>query len=112
MNKYSLVKNIHNRDIFKLNKLSLSILMIGIAYYSSNVYAEEIFNPAFFDDSNIDVTISDLSKFNKLEYNLPGNYRVDILLNGRRVKTLDINFFEKEKRMAILIYFLALVKVI
>ena len=82
---------------FKKNNLSLSILMVGLSYGSSYAFAEEVFNPAFLDDGDTDMQISDLSKFNQIEYKPPGVYRVEIYVNGSRIRTQDISFVEKEK---------------
>ena len=94
MKKMASVKK-YNR--FKKNNLSLSILMVGLSYGSSYAFAEEVFNPAFLDDGDTDMQISDLSKFNQIEYKPPGVYRVEIYVNGSRIRTQDISFVEKEK---------------
>lgn len=80
----------------QINKLSLSIsTIIGATIFSPTfVFAEEIFNPIFISDGLSNTTISDLSKFQNTDYQLPGIYRVAISVNDQYLETKDLNFVE------------------
>ncbi|MFS3860889.1 fimbria/pilus outer membrane usher protein [Proteus mirabilis] len=60
--------------------------------FSTN--SAEIFNPEFLKDDMIEegINISDLSKFEKVGYNNPGKYFVDLYINNDFFSTEEINF--------------------
>lgn len=81
----------------KKNQLSLCILsaITASTMIPMQIYAEDIFNPAFLNDGLSNATISDLSRFENSTYQLPGTYRVTLQVNDHYFSTQDINFIEK-----------------
>lgn len=74
-----------------------SIIFTISNFNPSSSFAEEIFNPAFLTDGNTSgVVISDISKFNTLQYQPPSIYRVEVIVNGESFSTKDVDFIEKE----------------
>ncbi|MGA9618552.1 fimbrial biogenesis outer membrane usher protein [Serratia proteamaculans] len=55
-------------------------------------YANDYFNPALLEIDNPALRGADLSVFEQNSSQAPGNYRVDLYLNGQQVDTLDIEF--------------------
>lgn len=82
---------------YKLNRLSFCIktALVASIFMPAQVFAEEIFNPAFLSDGLSNSSISDLSKFENTTHQLPGIYRVDLIANDEYITTKDINFIEK-----------------
>lgn len=76
-------------------KLSRFMMIVISSFVSCSVLAEELFDPSFFEDQSSGIQVSDLSKFNQQNYQVPGIYRVDIMLNRNLIKTQDLNFLEK-----------------
>lgn len=81
--KYNLVNH---------NKIFLLILIYCSISFSVN--STEIFNPEFLKDDMIgdSINISDLSKFEKIGYNEPGKYFVDLYVNNKFSSTEEIYF--------------------
>jgi outer membrane usher protein len=80
-----------------IKKLSFCVAVV-IGFYASiseKVYADQMFNTAFLKDSLSDTQISDLSKFENSNYQIPGLYRVEVYANDQFITTRDINFIEK-----------------
>lgn len=56
-----------------------------------------MFNPEFLSDgSSSGLDVSDLSHFNRVKYQPPSIYRVEVFVNGEILFTKDVNFIEKE----------------
>lgn len=70
--------------------LAISMTVAGLTH------AEQVFNPAFLKDNLSHAEVSDLTRFEKSTYQLPGVYRVDIYVNDQYVMTRDVNFIEKQ----------------
>lgn len=80
---------------FSKKKLAIYILLASLPCTSTFVFSEEVFNSTFFDNEDSSNSVSDFSKFNKQNYQLPGVYRVDIIVNRSLIKSQDVNFIEK-----------------
>ncbi|MFW1745484.1 outer membrane usher protein FimD [Acinetobacter guillouiae] len=80
-----------------VKKLSfcVAIAMGLFTFTSEEAYADQTFNTAFLKDGLSDAQISDLSKFENSNYQVPGIYRVEVYSNNEFVTTRDINFVEK-----------------
>ncbi len=76
----------------------LSPILLTFFYFNCSYgFAEETFNPDFLSDGQSSgITISDISKFNRIKYQPPGIYRVDVFVNGENFFTKDLLFIEKE----------------
>lgn len=55
-------------------------------------HANDYFNPALLEIDNPALRGADLSVFEENNSQAPGNYRVDLYLNGQQIDTLDIEF--------------------
>lgn len=79
-----------------VNLLSFCIAVaIANSIATQSSYAEQVFNPAFLTDGLANSQISDLSKFEQTQAQLPGVYRVDIMVNDEYKITRDVHFVEK-----------------
>ncbi|MGU3414163.1 fimbria/pilus outer membrane usher protein [Enterobacteriaceae bacterium C34A] len=78
---------------FNLSKLS------ALVYFCTNVataYAEDYFSPDFIEMRGNMPRDIDISRFSKPDGQVPGNYHVDVYLNGNFIATRDIQFNSKE----------------
>ncbi|MBI6168092.1 fimbrial biogenesis outer membrane usher protein [Serratia marcescens] len=55
-------------------------------------YARDYFNPALLEIDNPALRGADLSVFEENSSQAPGNYRVDLYLNGEQIDSLDVEF--------------------
>lgn len=83
-------------------QLTLSLLLSVETRLS---YAEQYFDPAFLSDGQSTINVSDLSHFERNDFQLPGIYRVEISVNDSYVTTRDISFYaitsgEKKDQLA------------
>lgn len=65
------------------------LVMLG-----TNTSKADYFDPAFLSDGNNTVEVSDLSRFENQDFQLPGTYRVDVFVNDSYVSTRDFSFYE------------------
>ncbi|QUY47827.1 fimbrial biogenesis outer membrane usher protein [Serratia plymuthica] len=70
----------------------ISCQMLLLLNSSSVAYASRYFNPALLEIDNPALRGADLSVFEENSSQAPGNYRVDLYLNGQQIETLDIEF--------------------
>lgn len=84
---------VNTNKALKIRNKYISFFFIGfIISFTAN--SEDIFNPEFLKDDMMggDVNISDLSKFEKIGYNEPGKYYVELYVNDQFFATEEINF--------------------
>lgn len=74
----------------KVTRLAVAIVILLTARQG---FAEDIiFNPNALEIDNPSSTPVDLSQFSSKGGQVPGNYRVDVYMNGEKQDTLDVNF--------------------
>ncbi|UTJ49311.1 fimbrial biogenesis usher protein [Atlantibacter subterranea] len=81
-------------NLIKINGFSFSSLALalaGVLIYHRG-YAENYFNPAFL--ANDPAAVADLSRFEG-NGQAPGNYRVEVWLNGAFLATRDVTFYAR-----------------
>lgn len=78
----------------KLSRIALAVVVLLSAKQG---LAEEMFNPSALEIDNPASTPVDLSQFSSTGGQAPGNYRVDIFMNGERQDTRDVNFVRGPK---------------
>lgn len=74
------------------------ISVILCVFYSTGAYSGLYFAPELIAD-NPDM-VADLSRFEKAGVQLPGNYQVDIFLNGREMMNRELRFISAEDTKA------------
>lgn len=77
---------------FNLRPTSLAIA-IALSLPALSAHAKDYFNPALLEQPGSSVAASDLSAFEN-GGQLPGRYPVDIYLNGERVDSKEVVFFQ------------------
>ncbi|MDT3253655.1 fimbria/pilus outer membrane usher protein [Serratia sp. root2] len=70
----------------------ISCQMLLLLNSSGMAHAGRYFNPALLEIDNPALRGADLSVFEENSSQAPGNYRVDLYLNGQQIDTLDIEF--------------------
>ncbi|WP_313228456.1 fimbria/pilus outer membrane usher protein [Leclercia sp.] len=83
-----------NKGLLKLSTLCLAMLCALYHELNNKAYARDFFDPAFINSANngSPLDIPDLSVFQNRHAQAPGEYRVDIIFNGRYLETKSINF--------------------
>lgn len=72
---------------------------IALCIVSSQAYADDWFNPAALQNVNGPNDKLDLSAFSQAGNQTPGNYHVDVYLNGEFIYADEIKFFSSEKKL-------------
>lgn len=73
----------------RLTRVALAVVVLLSA---RQALSEEMFNPSALEIDNPASTPVDLSQFSSTGGQAPGNYRVDIFMNGEQQDTRDVNF--------------------
>lgn len=75
-------------------RASICGVIFGSAILGCDARADDYFNPNALELGDINASAANLEKFSRTGGQLPGTYRVDIYLNGRRIDTRDVTFVE------------------
>ncbi|QHM73746.1 fimbria/pilus outer membrane usher protein [Mixta intestinalis] len=73
----------------------LLLCLMSALIQANNGYAKVRFNPAMLEKQSVDNDKVDLSAFEELQQ-LPGTYRVEVVMNNRRQETRDVTFFRQD----------------
>lgn len=86
------------KDLLRLSTLCLATISALYPDLNNKVHARDFFDPAFINavNNNSSDTL-DLSVFQTKYAQAPGEYRVDIILNGRYLETKNITFIIDEE---------------
>jgi outer membrane usher protein len=84
---------IEHNNTFRLSTICIAIITIMTASIHTKVNAREFFDPAFISSVNGGDTsnIPDLSVYQSVNAQAPGDYRVDVVFNGRYRKPKMLN---------------------
>lgn len=89
-------KHDHRRDEWRVNSLGLLLLACSSSYAAQEPVQKLHFSPEFFKipgvPGNADKESTDLSLFEEKGGQLPGDYSVDVLLNGQVVERMTLKF--------------------
>ncbi|VTN13645.1 outer membrane usher protein [Raoultella terrigena] len=90
---------IEHKDYFRLSTLCIAIITIMTASIHTTVNAREFFDPAFITSANGGdaSNVPDLSIYQSVNAQAPGDYRVDVVFNGRYVETKNVKFVATER---------------
>ena len=79
---------------------SLLVIIVGLvmAIFTSQVMADDYFNPALLDVDNPQQTKTDLSVYEKGPGQAPGKYQVAIFINNNKIDTRDVTFTLQKDR--------------
>lgn len=90
---------IEHRDTFRLSTLCIAIITIMTASIHTTVNAREFFDPAFITSANGGdaSNVPDLSIYQSVNAQAPGDYRVDVVFNGRYLETKNVKFVTTER---------------
>lgn len=85
---------IEHNNTFRLSTICIAIITIMTASIHTKVNAREFFDPAFISSVNGGDTsnIPDLSVYQSVNAQAPGDYRVDVVFNGRYLETKNVKF--------------------
>ena len=83
-----------NNGLFKLSTIFLAMLPALLSGLNNKAQARDFFDPSFISSLNGSdpSTTPDLSVFQTQNAQAPGDYRVDIMFNGRYLDTRTIKF--------------------
>lgn len=87
-----------NKNILRLSTLYLALVSALYSGLNNKAYAREFFDPSFINaaSGSDNTDTPDLSIFQSLNAQAPGEYRADIIFNGRYLETKNINFIIDE----------------
>lgn len=90
---------IEHKDHFRLSTLCIAIITIMTASIHTTVNAREFFDPAFITSANGGdaSNVPDLSIYQSVNAQAPGDYRVDVVFNGRYLETKNVKFVTTER---------------
>lgn len=85
--------HMQTKKYFNTSILCMAIIS-ALLSEKNDAYAREYFDPSFINsvNGNADSPPPDLSMFESKNAQAPGEYRVDIMLNGRYIETKNIKF--------------------
>ncbi|WP_220384498.1 FimD/PapC N-terminal domain-containing protein, partial [Klebsiella pneumoniae] len=83
-----------NNGLFKLSTVFIAMLSALLSGLNNKAQARDFFDPSFISSLNGSdpSTTPDLSIFQTQNAQAPGDYRVDIMFNGRYLDTRTIKF--------------------
>ena len=91
-----------NKSLCRSPKLFMAMLPALLFGLNNKAQARDFFDPSFINASNGgDVTnIPDLSVYQGTNTQAPGDYRVDIVFNGRYLETKNVRFVTNDSNIA------------
>ncbi|WP_416236074.1 fimbria/pilus outer membrane usher protein [Serratia rubidaea] len=90
----ALLSSTHNKTKRRLAVLMPSLMVLGFTTSATPVQARDYFNPAALELENSAASALDLEQFSVSGGQLPGEYHVDIYLNGNPIETRNVTFVQ------------------